>query len=98
MFVCDVCACVRCNILFKVCLCDLSVNHCVMLCGVCLFVFVCEWCCCLMRLCVLCLMYRAMVYGLFSCVACVCVSVWFKCVCVSLIVMYGVMSYGLSCV
>ena len=62
------------------------------MCGVCLFVFVREFVCCLMRMCVLCLMYCVMLSGL-SCVCFVdgCCPVffflivqWFCCDCVCL--------------
>ena len=73
LFVCVcvrcVCLCLWCTRLFNVCV--VSVSHGVMLCGVCLFVFVRECFCCLTQVCVLCLMYCEMVYGLFF-VRCVC--------------------------
>ena len=69
-FVCScvmcVCLCVWCFRVFDVWLRGLSVIYNVEVCGVCLFVFMCELFRCVMRLCVLCLMYCVMLHGVFS--------------------------------
>ena len=63
---------------------------------ICVFVFVCECFCCLMRACVLFVMYCVMLYVFFVSVCCRCsCDVLLKvCLC-ALLVMYGVMLYGM---
>ena len=59
-----------------------SVNYYLEACGVRLFVFMCLWFRCLMRLCVFAFDVLCDVVWCVLCVACVCERVWLKCVCV----------------